>query len=178
MIVFSKESWHYRFANFGSMSVKESLCPYVRQVLWGMGVFTVLAAIASWLAISLLLTIACLVTGGYLDALPQWVQIGTSCILAGALAIAGVWLLVTFKNWQDHRRETRPKRQWDTTLNTWVYPPAPEPSLLVEWYRSIHDKICPVIEFKDKEPFRGDDGPSDAGHPWPEVKPDKPWPTE
>lgn len=49
MLTLSKSSWHYRFARFmNDYRVSENLCPYVRQVIWGVMKFSFL-----WLLISL-----------------------------------------------------------------------------------------------------------------------------
>ena len=151
MIEFSRNSWHYRAADFISTGgVPRSLCPYVRAVMFGGFFWTVLVSFASWLVVSFLLTVAALVTGGSFLALPQWIQVGTIVTMFLGALVAAIYGAEQYQEWKNRRRYAKYEAEYQAKRDGGEYVP-PQPSLLRLYWNALHEKICPVIEFKGND---------------------------
>lgn len=152
MIVFNKDSWHYRFAKFFSTwSVPSSLCPYVRAVFFGMLIWTMLASVACFMVFSDVAAIAGVVTGGSFAALPEWIVAGVLLsTLLGAI-IACLFIADQVSNYRDRLRSKRYEAEYKARNSGGEYVP-PQPPLWRLYLNALHEKMCPVIEFKDNTP--------------------------
>lgn len=158
MITFSKDSWHYQACCFLRNDwdpVPESLCPYIRAVFWG--VFRAVA-VAGFLAVELLSFIDTLFLihsslNGSFESLWYIPKSGNRILPLAMLFIAtlGVAILVAILCaldwWKQRLREKRYER-FQQLVDKDL--PPKEPSLLVEWIKAIHTKMCPSIQFVNK----------------------------
>ncbi len=150
MLTFDKNSWHYSFADmFSNPNRKPSLCPYVRAVLWGMFLFTLLTTLLGMLSVTSILGAVLLFAGygfTYNDVQgPVAIFLMTATILAGTC----VYGLCQFLHVKYEQRQRR--KYWAIVQarddGTYVEPVV-EPSLFKEYIKALHDKVCPSIEFK------------------------------
>jgi hypothetical protein len=151
VIELSKNSWHYRFSTWYTDRYHRSLCPYVRAVLFGGLIFTAVATAVTWIGFGALLILACLITGGSYFNLPPWVQMPGIITAVCLIAAAVVWLVVQYKEWRDRKNHIEWEREYQRKYgdNSEEYVP-PQPSLFRLYWRAIHDKLCPMIEFKSE----------------------------
>lgn len=145
----------YRLAFYGSKcehyDVPENLCPFIRRVVWGVILCVLIGVgggsllVASVLdpVISLVLWLFSSGTGPFFSDFTLTVGL----ILWGfsACAVAGVGVVYLVKERGLSLPEVpKPKRyvvrDGERVLTSW--------GVVCEWWRAIHDKICPRIEFK------------------------------
>jgi hypothetical protein len=131
----------------GYPSYETNLCPYLRMVFKGFLCFCIAAFIGSLVAIGNVLTIVSMVQGNYFDvADPAWfhfASVGTLVFIVILGWHIGKDYLV---NYLEKRRQAKRLQNWDKQPT--VKRPK-EPSLIGIWLKSVHDKICPNIDFKD-----------------------------
>ena len=151
MIEFSRNSWHYRAADFYSHhGVPTSLCPYVRAAVSGGLIWTIAMGIMATLAFTSLASLAVLVTGGYWSALPMWIQVGGVVTLTIACVIGFIFCLEKYQEWKNKRRYAKWEAEYQAKRDGGEYIP-PQPSLLRLYWNAVHDKLCPTITFKSND---------------------------
>lgn len=166
MLTLSKSSWHYRFARFmNDYRVSENLCPYVRQVIYGMMKFSVL-----WLLFSLQIVgtimvaasiwtlgvsafVASLNTGGLLPAYYSLVILMLLfAIIFGSFAAITTWRTAVADKFRNDFIDKHGIHAWlkyeDDKNNKKCDKPSKEPNIFIEWLRAKHNKICPQLTFK------------------------------
>lgn len=159
MLSFSRNSQCYRFASFANdYHVSENLCPYVRQIIKGFGLFTLLWTVISAEVVGLLFAIATLWNFGWEQlftpsqgAYAAWLTMSFVIFLIalGLFCVAAITAATeSFKRRKANAYIAEFGREaWDRLR----YEPRTKsrpPSVFREWLRAKHDKICPRIEFK------------------------------
>lgn len=172
MIKFGNDSWHRRFISFmGGRAYHSNLCPYVRSLVWAILKFTVFVA-GGLLGVFL---IGSILSAPFRDGFSKeivilgtilWIMICLFSLVGGFFfayaklpkfqfvmrklghGIVRVWALITrqkvLTEYDGSLSLYRPFRsKWDKTQH--------EPSLIGEWFRSVHDKMCPQISFETKD---------------------------
>jgi hypothetical protein len=63
------------------------------------------------------------------------------------------WLREQYREWAYRRRMAARKRRWaEIEAQDQGRDPLPkEPNIIAEWLRSIHNKVCPSIDFVEKD---------------------------
>lgn len=147
-MIINKNSVSYRWMKFWSMNIPSSLCPYVRKF-----VFSIIAVVG---AIGLLLAFF---TGiGAWIMLPKgtvftfWIVV--KCIALGAAVFASIISAVFGCCWLwDKRSEKKKaikaakKKEYDAKVASGEIIPK-GPGLFKTYWKALHDKMCPMIEFK------------------------------
>ena len=131
----STTSWHYRLIQFAEMRVPHNLCPYCRQVLWAalfLFFVGVIIAFGAFLVVSI-----------PLHWVWRWFQ--PSAIIGACLLIIILTTLL-IETVKERRRTERYERA--RKIKKGEIPP-PKPSLIAEWFRAAHDKVCPWLEFSN-----------------------------
>lgn len=135
----SKNSWHYRIANFGERRVRpewdegNDICSYIRCFLRGFGTLLAAAAFfilgATWIGYSFFDLGAFIL--GYNDVImpPTTIFFGTILILAVGGGIAAF-------------------REWLESLPKTEKPERPPTFVELAWTK-VHDKTCAKLNFKD-----------------------------
>jgi len=146
MIEFNKNSWHYRAASFWAQySVPRSLCPYVRTVLFGAGLWAVIVAFCCAFAVGNLFALVAVLSGLPLMELPEYVK--GAVILAGGLSL-GFLMIFSVIQWKGYKERKR-QREYELKFGQNSNYVEPQPGLFTLYWRAIHDKLCPTITFKD-----------------------------
>lgn len=142
MYTFNKKSWHYRLAAFGGgmPSWETNLCPYVRLVIKGFFWFCVAWFLAGVFLIANVLTIVSMFQG-FTPTInnPAWFYLFSYITVALLLVLGGMAL----KEHIEVKGYTLRKK------NDSEEPKIREPNLIAVWLKSVHNKICPQIEFKE-----------------------------
>jgi hypothetical protein len=165
MITLSTKSWHYRFAKFGinRHDVSTNLCPYVRQIIWGLFKFVALFMALAFYTTGLILAAAIWWTLGFdamfhigqagMPGLALWVIIPTSVTAAVAiLAVCAGYFAAKEKLQQRFRDKYIAEHgieAWD--MYRYGEKPKKEPNIITEWFKAKHEKICPQLTFKESE---------------------------
>lgn len=130
----SKKSWHYRLIDFAGWDHPRSLCAYFWFVVFA-PIKILVFALAALLAV-----VVCVGPFAQLviDAPFVWVLFGGT--LDVALLTALLIHLVMERRYQArHERIMRGENIWARKER--------KPSLLREWLRAKHEKVCPMLEF-------------------------------
>lgn len=129
-ITVNTNSWHYKLVDtmLTNSSPKENLCGYFWQIVGS--ILIVLASIFSFLFILHLPGLVLMSVGAV--AVSYWLILVIG-IVFWAVFIGGMVLYNLYKN---HR---------DITYNDG------KENIVVSWFKAKKSKICPIIEFKDKE---------------------------
>jgi hypothetical protein len=150
MLKFSKNSWHYRLADIGGTPAwAHGFCDYARMVFKGLMLFIIATALVGFLVIENLIGIVALFQG-------TWMIAGETPLFAAAvnvftlavIAIVGIAAsIVELKERSDAKKyaaryDENGDRIYDNT-------PPKQPGFIRTWWNSVHDKICPVVEFTD-----------------------------
>lgn len=158
MITFSKSSWCYKFNKFISSNISgsinanscKSLCPYFWSTLWNVFITLVWAAVyflVSSAAGGFMLEEVLGINVGRTDLYWAWL-VGTLTIILVfgfmVLFVGALYLIGEFFKYSKHKVSTfKGKSTKDNT-------PC-KPNLLLEWLRAKKEKVCPMIEFKEKD---------------------------
>lgn len=149
-----KNSQHYRFASFGETQwydPPDNICPYVRKVLSGLGLFLLWWTFASYMVVWNLYGIALAIEGLWYTGptAPSFVMANiVTMMLVGGIGVILLWMYCwdKFNNWRDDKEYAKWRASHDENGNPL---PAPESSFLGTWYKTIRDKTCQKIEFTD-----------------------------
>lgn len=156
---FSKNSWHFRFANkYGGLPywkdepIRTSLCEYVKKVALGVFLFCLFWSVTSFATIFGIGGFVALATyGAY-----QWQFFGpffaaSAIILTFSVAI-GLFAAIS---WYCDRDSRRMDKEWKAYSNAnpdadyWKwrhsYYDNKKPSLIKEWIKAKKEKVCPII---------------------------------
>jgi len=140
----SKRSWHYRLVSNFSTWPASNLCPYMRQVV-GYSLLSLLIGIFAAGAFAFVTyPIWQFFTSFWFDMLP-----GLSA-LCNLVILIGTWCIYR-DGWPYHGS---PNSVLHQDLLPGLHTPkirSPFPSVWVEWFRAVHDKVCPLITFVDEE---------------------------
>ena len=145
MYTFNKNSWLYRLANLiGSPAYVTNQCPYVRMVAGGLLLFSIITLIAGAFVLGNILTILSAFQGVF------WAVEGGTWFNAVSVVTVVVLGCMLFNEAKDRVHlylyyRNRKKK----SIHAEVAPRKPEPSLIVVWLKSVHDKVCPQINFKE-----------------------------
>lgn len=152
-MIINEKSWHYRFIKFGENSyykVPTSLCPYVRKIaiklfLWAfialmVSTFFVIIGTDILGKLGVAVGIGYWVGGFVLGAAVIAGTIGT--IVGGCL---GVWWLYTKYT---KRKEEKKYAEMEARIEAGLTPTPPK-TLMREWIDAKHDKLCPMLVFKN-----------------------------
>ena len=166
MLTLSKSSWHYRFARFmNDYRVSENLCPYVRQVIYGMMKFSVLWLLFSLQIVGTVMVAASIWTlgisafwaslsaGGLLVPYYVLVMSVTLCVIIfGSIAAISIWLRASADKFRRDFIDKHGIHAWlkyeDDKKNKKHNKPPKEPNIFIEWLKAKHNKICPQLTFK------------------------------
>lgn len=155
-LTFRQNSWHYKVVEFFSPGVPKSLCPYVRWLAVGVVLIAVIGSLVTFAAAGVVLNVLYLtdtLLGLYPSSLYEpkgWLEVAT--VIGGAIntIVAALTLYagynITRYKLKERKRE-RANAAWLAGGGAQALP-EPEPSLLVEWFKSVHDKFCPNIAFE------------------------------
>lgn len=138
MITINRNSWHYRMAKLGSnYGPSGTLCPYVREVFLGMFLFSLIVFLLGLFAIMNILGIVAAFQGIWSTDIVFPIVNLCSLALAFFITLSILWSEYGYKvrAWQYER-----KGQSKAVPNT--------PSFVALWWRSVHDKLCPYLDFK------------------------------
>lgn len=132
-----RTSWHYRLLDFFSMQVPGNLCTYFWKVFFtgvlGALIFFVAIPCVIFTAVSpFVLGVLYFLVGSAPGSIIM--IIGTAAIIVAAVfgfIFGGVWSVEWVK---DHPVS---------------FSKAGEPSVVVEYIKAKHRKICPILEFQD-----------------------------
>lgn len=145
----SRNSWHYRLINQweGDWYLEDySLCPYVRKVIFallgilaGIGVvaFVIFAALTPYMA-GLFYLIS-----GLPMSIEHW-TLGPLTVLSVLCQLA-ILVGLSFSFAKQKLAEAKVKRKARQRHAT-----PKEPNIFVAYYRALHDKVCPMLEFTDE----------------------------
>lgn len=138
--------WHYRLLlswhNGRASRVPANLCPYVRALLGVLLLFSVMAFVATMMVVSFVLLWTAVFLGWPItDDTPFDAFYAIGFAVSVGLVI-GVLMLAGKFAWRGT------KHVWHAARGT---PNNSEPSLVVEYVRAKHDKLCPSLTFKDKD---------------------------
>lgn len=161
-MIISKSSWHYRVIDkFSDWKPPTNLCPYMRKligtlllicfvapsVLYGMlevAAFTWYGKeifLAYWTG--MLETISMVLA---IHAVLSWIAGGVAWLFVCLAAIA--WTGDKVKAYRSAKEIERAKTDPDYHNKT-TYKQS-EPSIITVWLEALHDKACPIIEFREK----------------------------
>lgn len=148
MIKFNTKSWHYRMHRFGAnhfMDDTMNFCPYARGVLRGLLLFSLVWTAALALVIWNCMGLIFLSQGiwVYNDSLASVVNVFT------AVTMAGVGIMAVFSYSQDRYHDWSRKKQRAQRAQGSEPGPRKPDSFVVEWFKNLHSKVCPTIEFTD-----------------------------
>ena len=145
MYTFNKNSWHYRLAKMtgSSPAYETNLCPYVRMVAGGLLLFSIITLIAGAFVLGNILTILSAFQGVFWHGGLTWFNVVTFVTLAVTAA-----MLLNIARERIELWYIRPKRS--NALNrVGTVPRQRELNLIMVWLKSVHDKVCPQINFKE-----------------------------
>lgn len=142
-MIINKNSWHYKAisAISSNSDVPKNLCPYVRKLLF-MGIFLI------WL-------IGMIGFVFFQSGIPVAAYFGITGVLGGILAffagalgwaaliaviVGVVFVVVMGKEKLKERQEEKEMKRVESGTPK---------SLVSSWIEAKHDKICPVLEFKN-----------------------------
>ena len=156
MLELSTNSWHYRFATRGtSWGPSSSLCPYMREVMFGLLLTIVVITITETVLLGNILALAAFVQGvyGFVGDGTPWFMFVHSLTIALLIVAAILYAINWFIDTRQEKcraayRKARLEAEaagleydeWNLSVST--------PNIFVEWYRAWHDKVCPRIDFK------------------------------
>lgn len=130
-----KNSWHYRFLRAMNADIPKSLCPYFWKTLFILGV---------WTTVIVLITIFMYVIGDKMLVKLGWVLANTYAhsVVAAVLGISAVLLIVAIV-------------LGCVIGGVWVKenfkPPYKEEPFIISFIKAKKSKICPTLEFVDKD---------------------------
>lgn len=178
MLTFSKESWHYRFADMVSTryDFPSNLCPYVRRVMGGMALFSFVALLAGIFLVWNIGGLFLAFNGLWLSEFGgfQIINSITAILLSGA---AVNYSRERYDSWRAERRriwtmayaETMIAKyghgwsslctdtEWTTYCKGTPAKDAKQPGLIRAYFKAMHDKVCPSLSFvTSKEPLDSD----------------------
>lgn len=146
MITFNKNSWHCRMAKLYSKydCPADSLCPYARQVMVGLFLFCLMTSVVGGFVIWNILGII-LAFQGY-----WWIAETNFAHVANTLTLIIVFCLsfVLGMNYIQDEMKLR-RRKKEEIARARDYQDIKPDSFIYVWFRNIHSKICPSIDFKD-----------------------------
>lgn len=166
----SKNSWHYRMLKFMSAYPADNLCPYVRQVighiLLGLLAVLVILAIALNLSYPIWRWWETNAVIGFISFC-GWIAIG----IASVKTYREEWRRQTRIAIQYRDYPAQLEHELSFNMSAWYHrdlipkawsaawlahdirranaPPKP-PNIFIEFFRAAHDKVCPILEFRDK----------------------------
>lgn len=150
MLTFSTNSWHYRFASLRCFDIyglddrvvpsRNTLCGYVSMVASGLFFYILVTSLLAWALLSPV-GVYMLFTGVTLDEMGG-VFVPPALFGAAVIMAAGASCAIYSLNRIDRLKDKLFRR--DNSQND------VEPSLIVEWFKAVKDKYCPIIELKDK----------------------------
>lgn len=142
----NEKSWHYWLVTNPGMMVIRSYqvvdgCAYIRHLVWGMIVISLLSLLAAWPVVSFGFGIRSLVhfllTGQWYQLI-QWQSAGMAIVCVVTALLALVYVVWHICDWSIDRKlmqENQPPR---------------EPGFIKVWYRSVRDKTCFILSFEDQ----------------------------
>lgn len=146
MITFNKKSWHYRMAKLGSSSwPSDSLCPYAREVMLGLFLFCLLTLISGWFVIWNIIGVILAFQGYWWDSDLNGPNVANIIFVS---VVGGVG----FKLALEYIRDKIALRQWkkeQIAKSKGIKVTKKPDSFIYVWFKNIHSKICPSIEFKE-----------------------------
>jgi hypothetical protein len=141
-----KNSWHYRFLKWMDSSARfdSSLCPYMRKLIIHLAFMAVMCVLAAFCGIAIFFTMAIALVGWVLVLFPE-------ITLGGVIDqpfLVGTGLLIVFPISFGMNKffEYRQRTAHDRWLKSRMMPDR-EPGIFRTYWKALHDKICPVIEF-------------------------------
>lgn len=145
---FSKNSWHYRLASFGTDKViSDNLCGYFWQVLWGFIWFI-------WSSLCVILIAYCMLAEpiAYLLAVFNtgvWVRIDTF-LLVGLCCWAFILLIVAVSLFYELSEKLKEKRRLAAYQRKFdkINEVERKDNFIVAIWHKVHDKTCAKLEFK------------------------------
>lgn len=156
MIKFSKKGLMYRLALYGTgfneWNIAENLCPFLRQCLVGLLLcyfYVCVGVLCGTLMLSFCGTLILWGIFGYSENMfPDF----NTFILASSVLFTACLLTLSF--WirelsYRYKRWTYKKLLYKVVTDCELVEQKPSTTyrVIVEWYKSIHDKICPSIDF-------------------------------
>ena len=146
---FSKNSWHYKLASFGTSYdyfISDNLCKYCWQVIKGfafgllvLSFFTVILYCAIVEPIIYLLVVY--ETGIWVMPTSPALPIGLGVWGAVFIILLGHGIRVSYSKYKNNRRIAQYNAQREGL-------PQPKDSFIVAVWRKFHDKTCAKLEFK------------------------------
>ena len=151
-MIIKKDSWHYRLLDLFEIAPWElrhygsfGLCPYCRRVF--------VALLLAFISCLLLLVPICLVAMYVEFCLGRLTQDGSvPMAFIGGATITIIAALLINRRWGDYfkEKEKRLLKRYRTKTSFESKPKKPkEPSLIREWFKAIHDKVCPSITLEE-----------------------------
>lgn len=133
----STQSWHYRLINLLDWSPPASLCAYF------------------WVVVAALLLVPMYAIGALLAAVflsaPLWWTFADGAgpiAFIGAVADVALLTVLLFHLVTERRWRERHARIVSGEIDPYTRKPERKPSLLREWLRAKHEKVCPMLEFE------------------------------
>lgn len=156
MIKFSKKGLMYRLALYGNgfceWNIAENLCPFLRQCLLGLLLchfYVLVAVLCGTLMLSFCGTLILWGIFGYSENM--FLGANTFTI---ACSVLSFMCILTLFFWIGELSRRYEKWKYNkllynaaTDCELGEQKPSTTYRVIVEWYKSIHDKICPSIDF-------------------------------
>ncbi|QPI14031.1 hypothetical protein MYO4S_00280 [Serratia phage 4S] len=143
-MIINKNSISYRWMKFWDLKIPTSLCPYVRKL-----VFSIMAVIGTIAAIIIFFTglgsIFIIPKGAVLTFGLLAASFGTGVAMTVAMTVAGGATMYFTDKWLTKRKAKM--EEYDAKVASGEIVPK-SPGLIKTYWKSLHDKMCPMIEFK------------------------------
>lgn len=138
---FSRQSWHYQLASFGSNYVSTNICSYIWQVLWGVVAVVAVSLVLSMLCGLPLISIIIIMFVGYEPEIlfgSEFNIVGLGALIFTIYALCGIlWCLI----------ELVPSKIKSIIKKTTVIPDMTSDNFLYSAWSKFKDKTCVKIRF-------------------------------
>lgn len=133
-MIINKNAWHYKFQHKIGTNPwhRDNLCSYMRGIFLAFVLLGIAIGIASILAF----LVSSLLWGWFVP------DTGGAMFVGGFIVTLFVWTAAKIYG-DEHPRNFWFKTRYITT------PSVKTPSVFIAWIKSLHDKTCPLVEFKD-----------------------------
>lgn len=139
-MIINRNSWHYKLMDDAlDLNVPRSLCPYVRKLVFTLGVLAGLAMCALWFVAALI----CAPLGWF--GVIDFPTSGNDQTVWEFLALFGtaMWGVIAILACGGGLVELRKRQEAKR-----YYSESKEPGLIRSYWKAVHDKVCPMLEFK------------------------------
>lgn len=149
----NKNSWHYKlvkntFNNSGR--IPTSLCPYFWSVVFRVVVYGAMAFLAVFLASNMLfepmVSLGLSTVWAYIASFFASILMSATAVGVGIGVVLGIaWVYDHISEWNSDRKYENAKKEIEDRKN------GVQPSILSAFIKAKHRKICPMLNFVDKE---------------------------